>query len=98
MSRMEFGFARTSCACRRCTISCEHIPGALAPSDLPRIAAHLGYGQDIQRFARENLLASEGVQVTTDQGKVVRLVTLVPAQEPDGRCKFLSDGRCTIHA
>ncbi|MEA2710108.1 MAG: hypothetical protein QOF78_2709 [Phycisphaerales bacterium] len=97
MTRTEFGFARTSCACRRCTISCEHVPGALAPADLPRLAAHLGYA-DVLGFARDNLLASEGVQVTTDQGKLVTLPTLVPATQPNGHCKFLKSGRCEIHA
>lgn len=93
-----YGFARTSCACRRCTISCEHVPGALAPDDLPRMAAHLGYADDVVTLARDHLLASEGVVVTTDHGKRVTLPTLVPATQPDGRCKFLDPAaRCTIH-
>lgn len=97
-TRVEGPFRRTSCACRRCTISCEHVPGALAPSDVPAIAAHLGY-EDPLAFARENLLASEGVPVVTDTGRLVRLRTLVPAARPDGRCKFLDDARrCAIHA
>ena len=56
MRQIEFGFERTTRACRRCTISCEHMPGALAPSDLPRMAAPLGYGQRddaLAAFARE---------------------------------------------
>jgi len=96
--RTEFGFVRTSCDCRRCSISCEHVPGALAPADLPRMAKHLGYGDDMATFARENLLASEGVEVTTDRGQAVRLRTLVPATLENGQCKFLQDGRCSIHA
>src|SRR4051794_22534151 len=96
-NRSEFGFARTSCACRRCSISCEHVPGALAPSDLPRMAQHLGYGDDVPTFAQENLLASEGVDVTTDRGQTVRLHTLVPATDGNGHCKFLQGGRCAVH-
>ena len=95
--RTEYNFARTACACRRCSISCEHVPGALAPPDLPRMAAHLGYS-NVETFARENLLASDGVLVETDQGKRVTLRTLVPATKADGSCKFLEGGRCTIHA
>lgn len=95
--RSEGGFQRTACACRRCTISCEHVPGALAPGDVGAIAAHLGY-TDVHAFARENLLASDGVPVVTDTGRVVTLRTLVPATQSNGRCKFLAGGRCTIHA
>jgi hypothetical protein len=61
------------------------------------MAAHLGYA-DTRQFAHENLLASEGVQVTTDQGRLVSLPTLVPATADDGHCKFLDAGRCVIHA
>lgn len=92
-----YPFDRTVCACRLCTINCEHLPGALAPADLPRIAAHLGY-PDSETFARECLLASDGAKVVTPQGKVVSLPTLVPAVDGAGRCRFLSAGRCTIHA
>ncbi len=42
-SRSDYGFARSACACRRSAISCEHVPGALSPADLARMAAHLGY-------------------------------------------------------
>jgi hypothetical protein len=60
------------------------------------MAKHLGY-RDVIKFARKNLLASEGVKVSTDTGAVVTLPTLVPATSADGRCKFLSKGRCMIH-
>ena len=97
MGRTEYGFARTACGCRRCTISCEHVPGTLAPADLPRMAEQLGYGR-VEAFARENLLASDGVRVTTDRGAVVHLRTLVPATQANGHCKFLDAGRCAVHA
>jgi hypothetical protein len=62
------------------------------------MAAHLGYA-DVATFAKENLVASEGVEVTvaaTDEK--VSLRTLVPASKADRSCKFLLDGRCEIHA
>ena len=99
--RSEFGFSRTECACRLCQINCEHLPGLLVPSDLPRIVAALGYS-DLCQFAAENLLASPGWLLGRRQldGAVqtVRIPTLVPARAPSGHCKFLKDGRCTIHA
>ncbi len=96
--RNEFGFARTSCVCRRCSICCEHVPGALAPGDLEPMAQHLGYGDDVAAFARDNLLASEGVDVITDRDQIVHLRTLVPATQANGHCKFLQAGRCAVHA
>ena len=41
--RTELGFERTVCDCRACKINCEFIPGFLLPSDIRRIALHLGY-------------------------------------------------------
>jgi Fe-S-cluster containining protein len=94
----EFGFERTRCACRACSICCEHMPGALAPADLPRLAERLGYGSDIERFARENLHASQGTPVTTHGRKVVTLRTVIPAARENGACRFLDTaGRCTVH-
>ena len=98
MPRLQYGFERTACSCRRCAISCEHVPGALCPDDLGPMAAHLGYG-DIATFATDHLLASEGVVITVAAtGEKVTLRTLVPASKGDSRCKFLTDGRCAVHA
>lgn len=97
MPRTEYGFRRTTCPCRACAISCEHVPGCLAPPDVPRLAAHLGYA-DVLAFASDNLLASEGARVVTTDRKVVSLPTLVPATAPNGHCRFLKDGLCTVHA
>jgi hypothetical protein len=97
MSRTEYGFERTTCACRRCTINCEHVPGALAPPDLERMAAHLGFA-DVLEFARAHLSASDGVTLTTGDGKRVALPTLVPRAQANGHCKFLVAGRCEVHA
>lgn len=53
---------------------------------------------DVEKFARENLVTSEGARVVTTEGRVVSLPTLVPATQPNGHCKFLKDGLCTVHA
>ena len=95
--RIEYGFRRTTCPCRACTISCEHLPGCLAPPDVERIARFLEY-TDVEKFARENLVTSDGARVVTTDRRVVSLPTLVPATAgPDGHCKFLKNGLCTIH-
>lgn len=105
MARTEFGFPRTKCACRSCTINCEYMPGFLIPADVPRIAARLGYTvpEDLGQFAVENLRASTGWklgvrdQTTGAVVQVISLPTLVPARQPNGHCKFRKEGRCEIH-
>lgn len=94
--RTEYGFRRTTCPCRGCAISCEHLPGCLAPPDVERIARFLEY-TDVEKFARENLVTSDGARVVTADRRVVSLPTLVPATRANGHCKFLKDGLCTIH-
>ncbi len=94
--RTEFGFERTECSCEECTRYCVYLPGALIPTDLDAISAHLGY-DDIVRFAVENLLASPGAIVSIN-GFRIRVPTLVPQRGPGGACKFLRDNRCSIHA
>jgi Fe-S-cluster containining protein len=79
-----------------CSISCEHMPGALAPSDVPIIAAHLGF-EEVETFARECLLASDGATVRLRDGRVISLPTLVPRSVESGACRFLKEGRCSIH-
>ena len=98
MARTQYGFERTFCSCRQCTISCEHVPGALCPDDLERMARHLGCA-DVQTLAREKLAASDGVVITiAATGQRVSLRTLVPKSRADGSCTFLSEGKCRIHA
>lgn len=94
--RTEYGFERVTCGCRLCQIPCEYMPGALAPPDIRRIAAALGYGEDVARFAEENLRASPGATVVY-RGELLRIPTLVPAATESGACKFYVDGRCSIH-
>ncbi|MCC6423439.1 MAG: hypothetical protein IT447_08160 [Phycisphaerales bacterium] len=90
-------FERTKCACRLCAISCEHLPGALSPADVGRIATHLGYAT-IESFADECLLRSEGATLQMRDGRMVSLPTLVPATRENGACRFHVDGKCDIHA
>ncbi|MGH9843546.1 MAG: YkgJ family cysteine cluster protein [Blastocatellia bacterium] len=94
--RTEFGFRRIVCACRACARFCFTLPGNLIPSDLQRMADHLKE-PDIVRFALDNLLASPGAIVAVN-GVCFSIPTLVPARKPDGSCRFLKNGRCTIHA
>lgn len=92
----EFGFKRTECACKECVRNCYFIPGYLVPSDIHRIAEHLNE-TELVRFAFDNLLASPGATVIAG-GEILQIPTLVPARRPDGACRFLKEGRCTIHA
>lgn len=97
-ARTEFGFRRTVCACRECTLNCRHIPGYLIPDDLERIHQHLAPGGDLFAWARQHLLASPGAKVQ-HRGKIIRIPTLVPARQPNGACTFLTVAdRCAIHA
>ncbi|MBL0928442.1 MAG: hypothetical protein IBJ11_12460 [Phycisphaerales bacterium] len=93
----RYPFERTACTCRMCSISCEHLPGALAPPDLEPISRQLGF-TDIHAFAREHLEASEGATLKMNDGRIVSLPTLVPKSRDDGSCLFYRGGRCTIHA
>jgi hypothetical protein len=97
-ARTEFGFGRTVCACRACTLYCHHLPGYLVPADLERMHHHLAPGEDLHAWARRHLLASPGA-VVLRRGRAFRIPTLVPARRPDGACTFLTDAeRCAIHA
>jgi len=95
--RTELGFERTVCDCRACKINCEFIPGFLLPSDIRRIALHLGYSNPVE-FALDNLLASPGA-IVVDRGQIRRIRTLAPARRQDGACLFLDEEqRCRIHS
>jgi Fe-S-cluster containining protein len=94
--RTEFGVARTECACNTCVANCRFVPGALIPADLDRISEHLNQ-PDLVQFAFENLLASPGAIICA-QDELITIPTLVPARGADGACRFLKEGRCSIHA
>lgn len=91
--REEFGFQRTSCSCRKCSVWCEHIPGYLVPSDLDRL---IPSGEDPLIWAEQNLLASPGLQIKTPQF-TVSIPSLVPRRQQNGHCQWLQDGHCTVH-
>lgn len=96
IARTDYGFDRTICGCWNCTQPCRHMPGMLAPADVPRIAQRLDY-DDVGVFARENLVASPGATVI-HEGKVKTIPTLVPQRQANGHCKFLTDeSQCAIH-
>jgi Fe-S-cluster containining protein len=78
------------------------MPGALAPEDLPAIAAHMGTTPDDPRFLEEFFQASEGARVAVrdafDNLQVFNVPSLVPRLTPSG-CVFLdAGGGCSIHA
>jgi hypothetical protein len=82
--REVHGFRRTACACECCQAFCRHLPGALDPSDLPRLCPP---GRDVFAWAEEHLRAQ------TDKP----YPTLVPARRTDGACHWYFDGRCAVH-
>src|SRR5207248_10556174 len=49
--REAYGFARTSCRCALCQVPCRHLPGALDPSDLPRLCPP---GHDLFAWAEQH--------------------------------------------
>lgn len=83
-ARQQYGFARTECACERCTAPCRHIPGSLAVEDLMRLWPG---EQDIFTWAAEHLRAI--VDKT--------FPTLVPARHINGHCHWLYEGKCLVH-
>jgi Fe-S-cluster containining protein len=96
VSRSEFGYERTVCACHACIANCRHIPGYLIPADLERMARFLNYW-NVVAFAVENLLASSGATVM-QAGRIFQIPTLVPRRKEDGSCVFLDEqNRCRIH-
>jgi hypothetical protein len=86
--RIEFGVARTVCACSACIANCRFVAGSLIPADLHRVSEYLNE-PDMTRFAFDNLLASPGAIICTKTG-LIRIHTLVPARRADGACRFLT--------
>ena len=95
--RTELGFERTVCDCGACKINCKFLPGFLLPSDISRIAEHLGYSSPVE-FALDNLSASPGA-IVMDHGQIRIIRTLTPTRRQDGACLFLDEeDRCRIHS
>lgn len=82
--RAEFGFRRTECGCGFCKAYCRHLPGALDPSDLPRLCPP---AQDVFSWAEQHLRAMLDKPYPT----------LVPARHDSGACHWYFDGRCAVH-
>jgi Fe-S-cluster containining protein len=94
-------FKRTVCACKECCSFCKTKPGALIPSDIPRIARRL---VELRLIHREENVTQflRATNPTTvhdrDTGKQVRIPKIGPARDRRGRCVFLDDSdRCQIH-
>ena len=95
-SRSEFGLPRTVCACIECVANCRFLPGYLIPADLDRI---MPPRVDPFTWATENLRASPGATVgDLETARVWRIPTLVPARSEKGKCIYLDENRCRIHA
>lgn len=77
--REEFGFRRNVCACRKCSLWCEYVPGALVPSDLERL---IPSGDDPFLWAEDHLLASPGFRMMNGLGEtLIQIPTLVPMRQ-----------------
>jgi hypothetical protein len=95
--REEFGFKRSECACRKCQIWCEHIPGSLIPSDLERLVPP---GVDPLAWAEEHLrVQTTGVSflMNPETNHKLMIVALVPAKSTNGHCHWYFDRKCTVH-
>lgn len=98
LPRTEFDYSRTTCDCHQCTINCKFLPGYLIPSDLDRIASHIGTANLVE-FAMNHLLASPGAILGLSSGETKRIRTLVPARKSDLSCIFLTEQQhCSIHS
>ena len=94
-------FKRTVCPCKECASFCKTEPGALIPSDVPRIAHRLvemkliDREEDVGQFLR----ASRATTVyDRNLGMQVRVMKIGPARNRRGRCVFLDESdRCQIH-
>ncbi len=82
--REEYGFRRTECGCALCQVYCRHMPGALDPSDLPRLCPP---GQDLFAWAEQHLRA------LVDKS----YPTLVPARRENSSCHWYFAGQCAVH-
>jgi Fe-S-cluster containining protein len=83
----------SSCDCDQCLQTCHTLPGTCAPGDIERIAEHLGMGEE---FIREHFQPVTGPTVEY-WGEPVNVPVIRPVIR-DGKCVFLQDERCGIHA
>lgn len=102
MSAYETPYERTVCACERCVDFCKR-PAHLIPADVQRIAEflHAEGRVDAPTGASQFFRASNRTKVGifTSRGmKIVTIPTITPKTGDDGRCVFLKNDRCSIHA
>ncbi len=95
-------YERTVCDCRLCVAGCKSMPGALVPSDLPRIMRHTGLDpESFLDWCESHFDVSDGgvaMKLVDGEPVVFQVPSIVP-QLVDGRCVFLdSEDHCTIHA
>lgn len=95
-------FERTTCACDLCRVPCRHMPGCLIPGELEEIAKHQGVDLETpegEHWVQDHFRASNGARVYHPASRLMMDVpTIVPAQQPNGRCVFLTDeDSCSIH-
>lgn len=94
-TRTEFGLTRTTCACFKCSVWCQHMPGFLVPSDLDRLIPE---GVDPYCWAEEHLRASPGLRLTDPETRVtINIPSLVPAKAATGHCHWYVNGLCAVH-
>lgn len=89
-------YERTTCACSKCVVACEHMPGMLAPGDLELLCPLDLSPEDSDAWLREHFEASPGALVMHGS-QMMRIHTIVPKLAPGG-CVFLKEQRCTVHA
>lgn len=99
MTQMQYGFARTVCACDSCRGYCAHLSGMVSPADLERWRAggmpHSYH--NVECWLMDALAASPGALVL-HQGQVKRIHTIVPRRLPSGACVLWGPrGACSIH-
>jgi len=87
------------CACSDCVGACEQEPGWFAPGEVAKLAEHLGL--TVQETFDKYLVvdwwvASPYVYVLAP-GLVGEPTGTMAPNWPDGRCVFLTEGKCSIH-
>ncbi len=93
--RQEFGFERTTCSCKKCSLWCEYVPGSLVPSDLDRL---IPPGEDPILWAEQHLLASPAlIQIIKQGATLYTPPSLGPRRQQNGHCHWLQNGRCSVH-
>src|SRR3989338_3366667 len=79
------------CKCEACTIGCRHGSGFLTEDDIPKIAEHLGVGEEVLK--KEFLEEVEKFNTKKYRPKILR------KDKPYGKCIFFDEKiGCKVHA